>query len=331
MRSSSFLLIVALALTVWAYRPLAGANFVYDDQRSVFVAPVTSTQFVAAVKGIASVHPRTLTVFSFWLTRYFSELTPRAYHVTNVILHLLVGALLYWASRAVLSPMGASLAVAIFLVHPVNSQAVSYLSARSELVAALGLLLAIGAGLRGSIVGLLIGAALGVTGKETAVVAVPLCAWLLWRTQTGTPRLWRTLGVLFVVGAGVVAWPVLHYGELFNPNMAYSPLGMMVRNVAASARLLALFVWPVGFSVEHDVTVWTTTQIACGVSGWLLLGLTAWRLRQRSPWLLTCAGWVLLALLPRLLLPYEEWITEHQLYVPMLGLCWGVGGMYDAA
>ena len=168
MRTHRFVLIGAVLVTLWAYAPLRRAGFVYDDQRSLAMQPITGAQLGAALVAMAKVRPRTLTVFSFWVTKYLAaDLHPRVYHLTSLVLHLSVGLLLYWAAIPVFGALGASVAAAVFLVHPLNTQAVSYISARSELVGAVGVCLALGSAVRNSWLGLIGGTVIAILGKET--------------------------------------------------------------------------------------------------------------------------------------------------------------------
>jgi hypothetical protein len=99
---------------------------------------------------------RPLTDYSFALNYAVAELAPWPYHLTNILLHAGNVLLLYgiaWATLAtppLLRRYGAGrrpiawTAAALFAVHPLASEAVGYISSRSEVLAAFWILLAFG-------------------------------------------------------------------------------------------------------------------------------------------------------------------------------------------
>ena len=152
-----------LLLTVLAYAPGLHGEFQLDDWRTVesnlgiralgdYLSP---RLWLAALQSA-----RALTDFSFALNYAVGGLNPFFYHVINLALHLVVVVLVYLLAREVLGLAGLSnraglvLAVtALFALHPLQSQAVVYVSQRAEELAAgfyLGaLLLLLGAERRG--------------------------------------------------------------------------------------------------------------------------------------------------------------------------------------
>ncbi|RMF81997.1 MAG: tetratricopeptide repeat protein [Planctomycetota bacterium] len=84
---------------------------------------------------------RPLTLTTFALNFTLSGANPFGYHLTNVVLHALVCAMLFYLARRLLASAAAATAAALlFAVHPVHSEAVAGLVGRAELLAALGLI-----------------------------------------------------------------------------------------------------------------------------------------------------------------------------------------------
>lgn len=82
---------------------------------------------------------------------------------------------------------------------------------------------------------------------------------------------------------------------------------------------MGLLVWPDGFSIDHDpvhvTRLWALVPIVAG--------LAAWASRDRV--LRWAAGWVALALLPRLVIVRQaDFVKEYQVYLAMVGLSLGV-------
>lgn len=154
--------IVVLAVTAWAYWPALDAGFVLDDTTSIIDNLAVHWQHLSwdAVKGVrsSSFLPRRLVAnLSFGLNHLAGDLDPFGYHLTNIVIHLLVGLVLAWLIRVYLvvtddsDDLGSSLwqccavvvPAALFLVHPLNTQAVTYVVQRMTSLAALFALLAL--------------------------------------------------------------------------------------------------------------------------------------------------------------------------------------------
>lgn len=312
-RAASLLLIVTALL----YAPTLGYGFVYEDlndPQRFFVAPKS----LSATLHEARVHPsRVLTGLSYDLSRVIgSPVEPWGFHAVNVALHLLNSLLLYRLARRVLAGWAAVGALALFALHPIQVEAVAYISARADLVMTLCIVLAILAvdAQRWLLAGLACVAA--VLAKEVGVVAFPLaCLWALWR-GIAVPRL---------VIAGVVTGKALAIAYLLS--MRFVPLTLDPLYTGGELIKAYSFLWrlvvPIAFSVVHDWQ-WITPVIAAFgvVLTVFLMGLAA--LHQRSMGALACA-WVLVCLAPRLLIPLAEGLHEHHLYAPLVGLSLLVG------
>jgi Tfp pilus assembly protein PilF len=116
-------LLVAMILIV--YVPAYRAGFVWDDDHHFTANPwMTAPGGLAAIwTGHEFYYPLTSTVW--WAMRRLFDLNPLAYHLLNVLLHALNGALLWRLLRRLAVP-GAWLAAAVWALHPVNVQSVAW-------------------------------------------------------------------------------------------------------------------------------------------------------------------------------------------------------------
>lgn len=336
-----------LLLTAWAYVPLASADFVYED-RNPLVAMSPSTPIDnrgpwagwTTERRAFSPQPRALANLTIRAQGWASA-SAAGYHLGNLAIHLVNGALLW----CVLTPFGVpaqTVGVLLFLLHPINAEAVAYVSARPDLLAATGVLLVVLASARDDalgVVGVTVAGGLALLAKESAIVVVGLFPlWLLMRGRW-SPRWAVPLGIWAVAGLAVVyrlvhipaciatkgapCHPVAsHWGAmaLYTTDAAHGALGFAAIQSAALLRLLALVVWPVGFSIDHDVDIvpMTVGVIALlGLGLGLVLALRAWR---RLPWLTFAACWLAISLSLRFVMPMPEYLHEHHLYVPLLGI-----------
>jgi Flp pilus assembly protein TadD len=200
------LLVVPLLLATAAYRRVLHGDFVFDDVR-VVQRNLALQDLGGVLRGFGEslFHGgRPTTEVTFAVSHALGGPTPLAFHSVNLLLHLAVVVLVFLFTRSVLrlagsgSPQGVAVAVAgVFALHPLQSQAVSYVSQRSEVLAS-GLYLATllllleagrrGPGLRGALLGV---AALAVftlgMGAKTIVVTAPV-AYLLLLALADRPR-----------------------------------------------------------------------------------------------------------------------------------------------
>ncbi|MGI9323069.1 MAG: glycosyltransferase family 39 protein, partial [Pseudomonadales bacterium] len=141
-----------LLMSIISYWPAYFAGFVWDDKVFLDAPPIV------AMSGLADIwftpgslefegHYWPLVYTTFWLEHKLWGFNPTAFHIINVLLHGAV-TLLIWRLLARLSVPGAWLAAAIFAVHPVHVEAVAWVIARKDLLAALFYLLAAGCWLR---------------------------------------------------------------------------------------------------------------------------------------------------------------------------------------
>ena len=113
--------------------------FVYDDYHTVVAN--TSIQRVANIRAIV-LHDvtRPIVNLSYAIDHALWGATPLGFHVTNVLLHMLNVVLLYRLARRLAESRHADLLACatamLFAVHPMMTEAVGYISGRSEVLCA---------------------------------------------------------------------------------------------------------------------------------------------------------------------------------------------------
>jgi len=206
-------LVILAAVAVLPYMNSLGNGFHWDDYHHVLENPAirdpgsiprffTDPSTFSRDPGIQMYRP--LLMVTYALNYAAGGDQGWGYHLVNIGLHLLVTLLLHRLLLMLLPcPVGrgpAFAAAALFAVHPINSQAVNYVSSRSVLLAAALLLLGLVLSLAGRSPGrrlLLLPAAvsffLALLSKSTAIVATPLlraaasCPWSSWRPSRCCP------------------------------------------------------------------------------------------------------------------------------------------------
>ena len=304
------LFLVALFGVAWV--PSLGGGFHFDDHSLFFDKAVQSGQ----VWGPLQTRP--LTQFTFWLSS--GSGTP-SYHAWNFLLHSL-NCLLAWRVLRALGVTGAAqwFAVAIFALHPVQSEPVNYVFARSTLLMTAFCL----AGLWCWIaewewvaVVLFAGALLA---KEECVT-FPLLLVLVdyWR---GRARIrWVAAGAMLALALAAGLRAIAATAATPGAGAGFASPVTPLDYFKAQGYVIALHYWrmlvvPWGFTVDPEVA---DPGWLLGIVLWILIGALAffaWRkLQSGGFWLL--AG--LLLLVPSSsIFPAEDLAADRRMYLPLL-------------
>ena len=340
------MLIVVLAGVV-VYWNSFDAPMVFDDYLSV--------QRNAGVRFGDALSPRTLggrslLYVTFAINYAIHGQDVWGYHFVSLLFHLLNGVLVLFVAEHVLRRVGvdpsrvrayAVLAATFFAVHPIQTQAVTYISSRSEVLSTFFYLLAFLLFIKapdhriGFLFSLPIAAIayLGLQSKET-VISIPavLLAYdfLIRADSSFRPVLarWRFYATFLAGGAGVA------YLLLTGPLSAsvggtlpghLTPWHYLLTQTRVIVYYIRLVLVPVGLNLDHDFAPSTSPfEPAVLVSSVLILGVIglAWYLRRRAALVSFSIFWFFLTLAPTSsIAPILDVIFEHRLYLPMIGLC----------
>ena len=271
------------------------------------------------------------------------------YHLVNLFFHLLNGILLFIIARELLARVWADqrlvywyavLAAGFFLVHPVQTESVTYISSRSELMSTFFYLLAFMIFVKVSErhIGFLLSVAIsfvayvGLLTKET-VISIPAVLFLydyLFISKTNFRELfgrWRFYATFVIGGAAVSVYLLLvplrdAVGSL--PGHL-SPFSYFLTQLHVIVRYVGLVVFPVRLNLDYDIipSVSFLEPVVLGSALVLLLLLAAaWILRRREPIVSFSILWFFLTLAPTSsFVPILDVMFEHRLYLPMAGLC----------
>jgi hypothetical protein len=273
------------------------------------------------------------------------ELSPRVFHLHNVLLHALNALLVLFVVRALLGGTAAPLFCALlFALHPLATEAVTYVSGRRDVLSTFFFLLALWTYLRGRgwLSALLVPPlfVLGLLTKEMVVTlpAVILLIDLARRARFDLRRVVLSL-VLWTLAIGFTVF------EARNPRLVAgaaggSPLSALLTAPRYAARYLGLLLFPYPQSIDYSydaipvsrglLAPWTTLP---AIALWLALlaaGLQALRRGRLAP----AVGllWFLGVLLPVLqIVPIPERFAERFAYLPAIGLFLLLAALFRAA
>ncbi|MGH9257119.1 MAG: tetratricopeptide repeat protein [Vicinamibacterales bacterium] len=332
--------------------------FVYDDFRLIVENPSILNPWDLQTVIVRDI-TRPVVNLSYAVDTMLWGQHPVGYHVTNLLLHVANVVLVFWVALlasedrkrqtgqrvgAGASPTVIACAAAtLFAVHPMMTQAVGYISGRSEVAYAAFFLLAFLAGRRWMLgggtrwwvacVGLW---ALAILTKESAaLLPVVLLAYDRFVLDADGPERRRRflrlelpmLAATFVAGAGRVA--VLRLVEY--PDQAGPSWRLVLIAVDAFWQYLAFFFVPRGQSIFHAPTpidsLFSLRALAgvVGLAGFVAL---AWALRRVHSVMTVGLLWFALLLVPSgvlFILGRGEPVAEHRAYLSAAGLflTWG--------
>lgn len=251
---------------------------------------------------------RLLTILSERVSIGLSGMEPWGWHLVSVVLHLVNGALIW----SLVAEWAGVFAVGLYLLHPLNVEAVAYVSSRSDLLLTTCILLALVASERKSWLGLVVACGTALLAKETGVMALPLVlAWSLLRSQL--LPVWLYLVPLPALT--LVAWK---FAAEWTIDPVYTA-GELVKALWLATRIAL----PAGLSIDHD-WAWITPDLGLVAVGAVVLAITVLSV-IRAPRAAFVMAWVGLALAPRLVMPLFEGLHEHHFLLPMAGLALGIG------
>lgn len=335
----------ALLVAFGVYQPALDGPFVLDDLYLHFGR--TDAGQIGLSAWMAG---RPLTGLSYYANYVMSGQSPGAYHVTNVFLHAGVAALVFFIVRRSLAfvapvPEGwppnliAALCAAVFLLHPIQTEAVAYVAGRSDVLStlfaygALAMFLncrrpAIGMGAVAAVLGLSLAALLS-KQQAVAIPAVLVIIDLLWNEGSAIESVKKNLKLHGLLAAGAVAGAVWVFSVLARGTTA----GLRVEGITpveyfltqcrvfwSYVRLLAL---PVGQNVDPDVAISRGFGDVGSVMGLAaIVALAAGAVWWRRSWPLASAGvLIFLALLAPTssFIPIQDVMAERRVYFALIG------------
>lgn len=352
-----------LLLTAAAYARGMNGDFQFDDPHTVQLnrgirhpgSFITISSLVAAIHG-----RRVLTDLTFALNRSAAGPDPFSFHATNLAIHLAATLLVFFFTRRVLSLAGAAggdflalIVTALFALHPLQTQAVIYISQRAESLSSalylgslLLLLRAEKRGFRAAGAALyfvsFILFALGLSAK--VIVATLPVAYLLIGVLPGPQDLLARPAKRSALAAPFFAYALATSfltvtglkGEDAGFLIPFMPPGRyFLTQWHVVATYLRLLFWPTGQNVDWDFPVAQgLADPAVLGSGFLLLllltgaGILFWRGRLRSDRAgMACrtaafgVAWFFLLLSPTSsVVPLADVLMEHRMYLASWGI-----------
>lgn len=351
--------IVLIMLVYIAYRPALQGPFFFDDehfiQRNEFV--LNWAQDLGATKAIYSssvtegahiagsfYRPHQQMAFAM-LNKLFG-LDPVKFHLFSLLCHALAGLLLFlWLRQWGLNQGPALLGAGFFLLHPVQTEAVCYISGLADPLATcciLGALVVLSRpGPRWREVFVVAGAWIlfvnGLLAKESAVVLAPILGVTLIGMKGTFSGLKKYIWIVAFFGLTAGCYTILRMTVLnFNGALSIS-IPHNDYTDSLSLRLMTfvnvlwdyivLILWPKDLFYEKPYVAYSQIEGWRGAMGLTMVGVVVLSASQvsRAPRAVAAVLIFVAAMIPYMgFLPINAIFLEHWLYMPMIGVSLGV-------
>ena len=331
--------ILIIILGFVAYANSLNGKFLYDDpilveNNKLIRAPsavinfFTNDIFSGAAVGRKSSFYRPLQMASYTLNYSIGKLDVRGYHLVNTILHILVALSIYWLINILFSNHLLSLITALlFVVHPLHTEAVSYIAGRADSLVGLFMLLSFILYVKLinqtrinilKIIFLLLAYLCALFSKEYSLL-LPLLL-LFYHFVFG-----KKINItVFLSLLGVIAFYMVMRLTYLKPLLTLNTDTVADRLpglfVAIFSYIKLLFLpFHLHFEYGQKLFAWTDLRTLGGVFITLLIFVWAY-LKRGNKIILFSIGWFFLGLLPvSNLYKINYYMTEHFLYMPSIG------------
>mgnify|MGYP001425106856 CR=1 FL=1 len=347
-------------LTLLVYSNAFNGPFVYEDFSNILDNPALRMSVIDAEKlfqaGFSSDSPHgSLADISFALNYYLGDYRVFGFHLVNVLIHTANGLLIYFLVLAIGRTQDggesfwrwvAFLSGLFFLVHPLQTQAISYISQRSTILTGffylVSLLLYV-LGRRSFVpatrFALWCGAGVaGISAFATNAMALSLLLvlfvweWCFGRGESAT-FLRRTLLSVLLFGSVLASLAVLSFGPApagFD-TYEYTIWQRFMTECQVVTIYLGLALWPdpARLNLLHEVSVsqgWLSPiGAAIGLIVVIGLGVASLRVKRNCPVIAFALCWLLLHLAFAFPFDGKRLVAEHRMYLPMVGFSVALG------
>ena len=331
-------------ITLVTYAGAFRGDFQFDDYSTILENP----RYVSWSTFAEHLHHtiRPLLSLTFLIDHMLYGSSPAGYHVLNLLLHVGCGLLIYSLLRRAVpdelhwAPLWTTL---VFLVHPLATETVTYISCRASGLMTFWYLAALflytkylartsgRTGIWSSQGGAVLCFLCALASKETAMTfPVALLLWDLFISRLRGQALWSQicfehLPFWLVLGvAGIVALAHPRYQELLQFSFDLRPFWENVlTQVHAMWSALALYLTPWNQNFDHDLplvhglmdgpVLVEIFSLAVLIGGIIVLS-------NREPLVSFGLAWFLLQWLPLLIIPRIDLLSERNLYLGSFGL-----------
>jgi len=353
-----FSVFIISSIAILIYSNSLSVPFRFDD--SGFIVQNANIQDIGNVRAIWEFLPtRFVDFYSRALNYHFGRLNVFGYHLVNLGIHLCAGILVWWLARLLFATAvmkedrlkGSAEWIAfftgvVFVVHPIQTESVTYIHQRSSCLAGFFYLLSLvlyiksrvleefgnkGFKTKALYVISWVAALLGMFSKENVItlplmlVLVEFCFFKTGKAMKYKPLLPFLILLPLIPIIMVSTKPItfLHIERLTADPI--SGLQYFLTQLRVKMTYLRLLLVPINQNLDYDYPLSLGIRELPVIGSFIFLGLllfTAFKLFAKHRILAFGIFWFFLTLLPESsFFPQPDVICEHRLYLPSIGFC----------
>ncbi len=253
------------------------------------------------------------------------------YRVTNLVLHILCSFGLFLLLRKMGSEVLGIATGLVFLVHPLHSEPINYLSSRSDLLVSLCYLSATTLLLGVSVRSLILGHFIFVTGllSKSVAITIPLATFAWESSRFGVSKTARAIGVEWNKYWTLTLLSLLYVVVIWSNRYVQSSIDKMPRAIdiqlLTQLKALVYYVWmsvvPINLNIEYQFVESGRQLGPVVVLSALFLGSSVlFILKVGDRYLRFGIGWFLITLLPASIVPLNILVSERRVYLSSAGI-----------
>ena len=348
--------LILLALVVIGYLNVVNGPMFFDDEHFI-----QKNKTIHSLKNIPEIYSTSVTEGAhitgnfyrpnqqliYALNYHFFKLNPLPYHITSILLHLMNAFFIFLIlKKLTFSKMAGTVAAILFLIHPVQTESVSYISG---LAGPLGLFFLLGAIIiylkslfseKKQLKWVFFAAAallyiLSLFSKENMVVFMPICIILLLFLKAGSQIKFDRFVLVSVASFFIISLAYLFLRfELLNisdtigltdkDNIYTRHLSIrLITFINVLLDYIVLIFYPLNLNYEKPYMAYTSLVSARGFFGLLLIliALISLILHKKNKKIFLGICWFFCALIPFTgIIPLNAMYLEHWLYIPLIGI-----------
>jgi tetratricopeptide (TPR) repeat protein len=276
---------------------------------------------------------RPLTMLTYLLNFWSAGLKSFYYHLINLLLHILNISIVYLVLNYLwkdLEPTAVFLAVSLFAIHPLNSQAVNFLSSRATLLFTFFYLLSFYLYLKDKLWISFLAFAIGLLSKEE-MITLPFLILIYELIYKRKLRLKKILPFV-ALSLFYLLWRRYLFGAatiIYRVRAIKEDLLLGLLNLPFYFRLT---LWPRGFSVEHPLASllrFSMLNLIYIFAFYLILILGIIYCYRKDKLAAFCLLWPAIAISPFLFISFNNPLAEHRFYLGFVGLTLVLGYILD--
>ncbi|MFH1202121.1 MAG: tetratricopeptide repeat protein [Candidatus Omnitrophota bacterium] len=349
-------IILIVAVSIIIYFNGLGNPFVFDDLHTIVrnnyikepnkIALLFNSGFITSSDPVQGIRP--LLMLSFAFNYFFGGFNPIGYHITNIMFHFLNGIVLFFLLKFFLREnyfWPAFLSALLFIVHPVNTEAVGYISCRSSLMAGFFILLSLLAYVSRDKFAKpkdsylyaisLISFIFALLSKEIAIVTPAILLSydfifnLLDNKKSSRNRLRSKLKTILLnycpfilISILYLLWRKRIFGGVGTIVWINSPYSNLLTQIHVTVLYFRLLFFPFDLNITRHfpvaLSIFEPSVFVSALITIILLGIALFCLK-RIKLLSFAIFWFYLNLVPKFIVSLHLLAAEHHLYLPSIG------------